>query len=116
MTKLDLTGRWTWWAAATAGLLLGAGGWLLLRQLETDGRRRPRLWAVRGRVSKLAGAGRVRVRHLGGGIVELVGRIDDPELVSALVEEASRVEGVQVVLNRLWSVDRAVPDRSESGD
>lgn len=102
--KLDLLRGWRWWTAATAGVALGAAGWLLLRGAP-DERSGPLSMAVlRRRVAEMTDSGSVRVRHLGDGIVELVGRVDDPDLISSLLAEASSVEGVEVVVNRLWGV------------
>lgn len=107
-----------WWAAAAAGVTVGVTGWLLLRDLLEEGAGPPQLTLLRRRVTEMAGAGRVRVRYLGDGIVELVGRIDDSELVSRLLTEAASVAGVEVVVNRLWGSGGRVledPDRPIDG-
>lgn len=104
--KPRLPADWRWWSAATAGLVAGAAGWLFLRDFLTDeDPPEPRTELLQRRMNELAGPGAVQVRHLGDGIVELVGRIADPELESLLLAEASRVRGVAAVVSRLWGTD-----------
>ena len=92
-----------WLAVATLGLTLAGVGWLVARSREADGDDRLRLASLRRRLRRMAGTARIRVRSLGGGIVELVGELDDSDLASRLREEAAQTEGVEVVVNRLWT-------------
>lgn len=101
--KLRLSGDWRWWSAATVGFALGVAGWLLLRDgLRTTPRASPPMHLLQRRMDELTGPSTVQVRHLGNGIVELAGRVEDPELEARLLSEASGVEGVAAVVSRLW--------------
>lgn len=70
----------------------------------------PDLEVLRERLGAIAEPESVRVRHLEDGIVELIGKIEDRALISPLLEEASHVEGVRVVVNRLWSDEGRAED------
>lgn len=101
-----------WLPAAVAGAALGALGWFLAREASgrRDGAERPAadVEALR-RSLRAAGAAEVEVRRLSPGIVELVGRVDDPLRADRFLDVAARAPGAEVVVNRLW---RPAPARS----
>ena len=90
---------WHWWA-----LLSGVGfglAWVLLFRDRADAGG-PDVVALQDRVLGFTGDARVEVRHLGDGIVELVGEVDAPDIAGHLVESLADEPGVSAVLDRLW--------------
>jgi hypothetical protein len=110
------TDRSHWWSSVLVGATLGAvAAWLVLRggreAAETAsaprrGRsREPDLETMTARLARVAGTEQLRLRSLGGGILELVGSaspaLDVPALLAALAMEPR----VTVVVNRVWTPD-----------
>lgn len=95
-----------WIPAVAAGAALGAAAWLLLSG-DGKGPVRPELTSIRRAIAGLSGSDSVEPRLLGGGIVELVGEVEREEWVPPLLAAASGAEGVEVVVNRLWTRSRA---------
>ena len=108
------------------GAAVGAvAAWLLLRggaetepaQAQPRGTaKEPDLDAMTARLSRVAGTEDLRLRSLGGGILELVGSasssLDVPALLAALAMEPR----VSVVVNRVWTPDSpgaASPEESD---
>ena len=112
------------WPSVILGAALGAvGAWFVLRgsraEPATDPLAPPRprrapsepdLEAMSERLRRLAGADGLRLRSLGGGILELVGTagadLDVPALLAALAAEPR----VSVVVNRAWTPESMDPD------
>lgn len=66
------------------------------------------LEALRARLGELPSADGVRVRELGEGILEVVGRAPDDAAARALLEAVAAEPGVEVVVNRVWTPSSAV--------
>ena len=107
------------------GAALGAvAAWLVMRggtEAETapaqprGTTREPDLDAMAARLSRVPGTADLRLRSLGGGILELVGSaspdLDVPALLAALAMEPR----VAVVVNRVWTPDSpGAPSADES--
>jgi hypothetical protein len=104
-----------WWSTVLVGAALGAvAAWLVLRggaeaepaPAQPRGTpREPDLDAMAARLARVPGTGELRLRSLGGGILELVGsaapNLDVPALLAALAMEPR----VTVVVNRVWTPD-----------
>lgn len=104
MRRLLASPALRWFGTAVLGAATGALAWLAVRELPNgDGDVEPDLDHLRRRLAAVAGPDAIRLRTLGPGIVELVGRVDRADVVPALLAEASETEGVEVVVNRLWS-------------
>ena len=117
--------RTRWWPSLVVGATLGAiGVWLVLRsgsdELAAEGAeperprtrgggREPDLDALNARVRSLAGAEALRLRSLGGGILELVGSAAAGLDVRALLKQLAAEPRVSVVVNRVWTPDSMDP-------
>jgi len=88
-------------AFAAAAVAVGAVAWLFWRR-NGHTPESPDLLALREILRRSPGARRVRPRVLGQGIVELVGPVADRARADELLEAAARVDGVEVVVDRLW--------------
>jgi len=91
-----------WVPAFAAGAAVGAAAWIYFLR-DGTGPVRPDLVGVRRAIEGLPGSETIEPRLLGGGIVELVGEVGKREWIPPLLAAASGVEGVEVVVNRLWS-------------
>lgn len=112
-----------WWSTLIAGVAVGAvAAWLVLRgsgdeeTLQPSGRTRPRR-AVRepdverliAMLREIPGAAELRLRSLGGGILELVGTAGAELDVAALLSALAAEPRVSVVVNRVWPPDPSAP-------
>jgi hypothetical protein len=68
----------------------------------------PRHEELEARLALVEGAGRVRVAHLGDGIVELTGEASD-EAARAAVVAVARVPGVRAAVSRVWTPSSEAP-------
>jgi hypothetical protein len=111
-----------WVAGAVAGVL---ASWILLRRtalgagaaagpaseserpIPPRARARsvpsPDLLAIAGRLHARPGTDDLRVRSLGGGILELVGNAADELDLKAALDSVAAEPGVSVVVNRVWT-------------
>jgi hypothetical protein len=132
-TRTAPSDRWPLWVAgALAGVL---ASWLVLRTRDgeaTDPGRAPPVGKLRERWSSVPrprtrstptpdltgieerlrlrpGTQELRVRSLGGGILELVGSAPDDLDLPALLEALAAEAGVSVVVNRAWTSRSATP-------
>ena len=122
------------WATLIAGAAVGAlAAWAIVRGRRASevaepgestrrrgGTEEPDLGAMTTRLRRVPGADGLRLRSLGGGILELVGSassgLDIPALLHALASEPR----VSVVVNRVWTdpeptpIDSLGPDGSST--
>jgi len=118
-TRTAPSDRWPLWVAgALAGVL---ASWLVLRPRAREAtgpgsaaptgkvRERwssaptPDLTGIEERLRARSGTEELRVRSLGGGILELVGSAPDDLDLPALLEALAAEAGVSVVVNRAWT-------------
>lgn len=66
---------------------------------------------LRERLRALPGGAGVEVREMAEGILEMVGNVATDDQAAALLEEARSAEGVEVVVNRLWTPTSRAPLR-----
>jgi hypothetical protein len=69
----------------------------------------PDLAAITERLHARPGTAQLRVRSLGGGILELVGSAPDELDLPALLDELAAAAGVSVVVNRAWTSRSGTP-------
>ena len=132
-TRTAPSDRWPLWVAgALAGVL---ASWLVLRPRAGEGpgagtapqaakpRERwssvprtrarsaptPDLTGIEERLRARSGTEELRVRSLGGGILELVGSAPDDLDLPALLEALAAEAGVSVVVNRAWTSRSGAP-------
>ena len=89
-------GHWALLAGVGLGLVLV---WMLRPPADAT---RINLVEIQNMVLGLTGNAGVEVRHLGDGILELVGKVETPAHAQALVECLGEAPGVKIVLDRLW--------------
>ncbi|MSR36589.1 MAG: hypothetical protein EXR95_08100 [Gemmatimonadetes bacterium] len=121
--------RSRWWSTLIAGAAVGAAAaWLVLRRErptlddEADelsprplgAPKQPDLDAMTARLRAHPGAQGLRLRSLGGGILELVGSAEAELDVSALLATLAAEPRVSVVVNRVWMPE--APQPGEDGD
>jgi hypothetical protein len=117
-------GRTRWWSSLIVGAAVGAvAAWVVLRGMGGDeaaeptdpprprgAPREPDLDAMAARLRSVPGAQELRLRSLGGGILELVGsataELDVPALLHALASQPH----VSVVVNRVWTPNSRAGD------
>ena len=77
----------------------------MTRVLDGAGRKtaEPDVEAMTTRLRERAGAGGLRVRSLGQGILELVGTAHEEADVHSLLDFLAAEPGVSVVVNRVWT-------------
>ena len=91
--------RRTWWPLVVGAALGLALAVLLRERSDTDA---VDLVSLQKRVLEWTGDTRVEVRHLGDGIIELVGEIEASAHAQSLVDALRDEPGVLAVLDRLW--------------
>jgi hypothetical protein len=121
--------RSDWWSAVIAGAAVGAvAAWVALRVTRSDepteteparsrgAGQEPDLETMTARLRRVAGAQELRLRSLGGGILELVGSASEGLDVPALLHALASEPHVSVVVNRVWTPDPPEPARPRASD
>jgi hypothetical protein len=117
-----------WWPSVLTGVAVGAvAAWVVLRGMRGQEAaepaapprgpaKEPDLDKMAARLRGVAGAQDLKLRSLGGGILELVGsasvELDVPALLHALASEPR----VSVVVNRVWTPESPEPSPLEAAD
>jgi hypothetical protein len=98
MRDREGVGRY-WLGALLSGTVAGA---IFLRLWRRSADEAPTAPLLEHQLHSSGGTGDVAVRHLGDGVFELVGRVDDRETALRLERIVEETAGVAGVVNRLW--------------